>query len=60
MGGGVLLLSSFEFTELMEPRQAAFDEPTSFAKTAAVVGSTLGQQRFHPLFLMALRCGSES
>jgi hypothetical protein len=60
MVGGVLLFAGFEFAKLVQPGEAAFDKPTGFAQAAAVGGSTLGEQRLYPLFLISRRCGSES
>jgi len=50
MVGGAFLLPDFEFSELVQPRQAAFDEPTRFPKMTAVGRPSFGQQRLYPLF----------
>jgi len=60
MGGRILLLPSFEFAKLVEPGQTSFDEPTCSAQAAAMGSAAFGEERLHPLFLSALRCGSES
>ena len=60
MGGWIFLFAGFQFSELVEPGQGSFDKPARFAQAAAVSGATLGQEGHYPLFLIALRCGSES
>jgi hypothetical protein len=60
MGGRIFLLSSFQFSKLVQPGQAPFDEPAGFAQAAAMGTTTFGQQRLYPLFLSRWRCGSES
>jgi len=60
MSGGISLLSGFEFSKLVKPGQTAFDEPTSSAQATAMGRSAFGEDGLYPLFLSALRCGSES
>lgn len=60
MGPRILLLARFQFAKLMQPGQRSFDVPAGLAQAAAVRRATLGQDRLYPLFLIALRWGSES
>jgi hypothetical protein len=60
MGRGIFLLPRFQFAKLVQPGQGSFDEPAALAQAAAMGGATFGQEGLYPLFLMALRCGSES
>ena len=60
MGGRIFFFAHFQFSKLVEPSQGSFDKPARFAQTAAVSYATFGEDRFYPLFLIALRCGSES
>ena len=60
MRGGIFLLPGFQFSKLVQPGQAPFDEPAGLAQAAAVSGPAFGEQSLYPLFLSDLRCGSES
>jgi hypothetical protein len=55
MGERVLFLPRFQFAKLVQPGQAAFDEPASLAQAAAVRHAPFGEERLHPLFLISLR-----
>lgn len=60
MGARMLFLAHFQFSKLVQPGQRSFDIPARLAQAAAVGRATLGQDRLYPLFLIALRWGSES
>lgn len=60
MSGGVFLLPRFQFAKLVQPGQRSFDEPAALAQAASMGGATFCQEGLYPLFLVALRCGSES
>ena len=55
MSERVLFLPRFQFAELVQPGQAAFDEPSGLAQTTAVGRAPFGQERLYPLFLSSLR-----
>jgi hypothetical protein len=55
MGEGVLFLPSLQFAKLVQPGQAAFDEPASLAQATAVGRAPFGQERLYPLFLSSFR-----
>ena len=51
----IFLLSRLQFAKLVQPGQAAFDEPAGFAEATAVGCAPFGQERLYPLFLSSLR-----
>jgi hypothetical protein len=50
----------FSFRNWWSQARGSFDKPARFAQAAAMSGATLRQEGLYPLFLIALRCGSES